>query len=182
MDQVEERETQIIKEFDYSNAVPEIEIISFLIQYCESYYNQLIKLCEEDEEKNVKLKSEYKNFQYKKVYNTGFEINIKEKGKSFTSMTFKNYNTFIECYNTGHLNNIDSLVINLNLSFKRGKEFSLIEHENIFKISIKPYDIVFTRKSNFADPNMEQIENIINEIMKKFRVQNTIFCNRQQNI
>ena len=70
MDQVEEREVEISREYDYSNSVPEVQFISFLAQYCDSYYKQLIKMCEEDEEKNVKLKSEYKNFQYKKSYNT----------------------------------------------------------------------------------------------------------------
>ena len=52
-------------------------------------------------------------------------------------------------------------------------------HENLFKITFKPYNIVFTRKSNYADQNMDQIENVINEILKKFRVQNTIFCTKQ---
>ena len=66
MDQLEEREVEISREFDYSNSVPETQSISFLAQYCDSYYKQLIKMCEEDEEKNAKLKSEYKNFQYKK--------------------------------------------------------------------------------------------------------------------
>ena len=64
---VEEREVEISREFDYSNSVPETQSISFLAQYCDSYYKQLIKMCEEDEEKNAKLKSEYKNFQYKKI-------------------------------------------------------------------------------------------------------------------
>ena len=59
MDQVEEREVEISREFDYSNSVPETQTISFLAQYCASYYKQLIKMCEEDEAKNEKLKSEY---------------------------------------------------------------------------------------------------------------------------
>ena len=52
MDQVEEREVEISREFDYSNSVPEVQSISFLAQYCDSYYKQLMKMCEEDEEKN----------------------------------------------------------------------------------------------------------------------------------
>ena len=91
-------------------------------------------------------------------------------------------NTFMaseDSYNSGHLINVDSVVITLDLSFKRGKDMATKEHENLFKISFKPYNIVFTRKSNYADPNMDQIENVINEILKKFRVQNTIFCTKQ---
>ena len=52
MDQVEEREVEISREFDYSNSVPETQSISFLAQYCDSYYKQLIKMREKDEEKN----------------------------------------------------------------------------------------------------------------------------------
>ena len=36
MDQVEEREVEISREFDYSNSVPEVQTISFLAQYCDS--------------------------------------------------------------------------------------------------------------------------------------------------
>ena len=179
MDQVEEREVEISREFDYSNSVPETQTISFLAQYCDSYYKQLIKMCEEDEEKNAKLKSEYKNFQYKKSYNTKYEVAIKEKGNSFSNLSCKTYDSFVEAVNSGHLINVDSVVITLDLLFKRGKDMATKEHENLFKISFKPYNIVFTRKSNYADPNMDQIENVINEILKKFRVQNTIFCTKQ---
>lgn len=53
------------------------------------------------------------------------------------------------------------------------------EHENLFKISFNPYNIVFIRKSNYADSSMDNIENVINEILKKFSVQNTIFCTKK---
>ena len=179
MDQVEEKEIEISREYDYSNSVPEVQFISFLAQYCDSYYKQLIKMCEEDEEKNTKLKSEYRNFQYKKSFGSKFEVAIKEKGNSISNLSCKTYDSFVEAVNSGHLNNVESVVITLDLSFKRGKDMSTKEHENLFKISFKPYNIVFTRKSNYADSNMDQIENVINEILKKFKVQNTIFCTKQ---
>lgn len=178
MDQVEEREVEISREFDYSNSVPEIKYILFLAQYCDSYYKQLIKMCEEDEEKNAKLKSEYKNFQYKKSYNARYEVAIKEKGNSFSNLSCKTYESFVEVVNTGHLNNVESVIITLDLSFKRGMDKTMREHENLFKIAFKPYNIVFTHKSNYTDQNMDQIENIINEIMKKFKVQDSIFCTK----
>lgn len=95
MGQVEEREVEISRKFDYSNSVPEVQTISFLAQYCDSYYKQLMKMCEEDEEKNAKLKSEYKNFQYKKSYNTKYEVAIKEKGNSFSNLSCKTYDSFV---------------------------------------------------------------------------------------
>ena len=69
MDKAEEREAEIYREFDYSNSIPEIQVVSLLIQYCDFYYKQLIKLCKEDEEKNERLKYEYKNYLYKKSFN-----------------------------------------------------------------------------------------------------------------
>lgn len=178
MNQEEAREMEISHEFDYSNIVPEIQGVSFLVQYCESYYNQMIKMCEEDEEKNQKLKSEYKFYQYKKSYNAKFDVVIKEKNDNVSRLSCKTYESFIDAVNNKHLNNVESVVITLDLSFKRGKDLELSEHENIFKISFMPYNIIFTRKSNYEDENMDQIENIINEILKKFRVQNTIFCTK----
>ena len=34
------------------------------------------------------------------------------------------------------------------------------------------------RKSNYKDANMDQVEDTINEILKKFPVANTIFCTK----
>ncbi len=178
MDQIEEKEIEISKEFDYSNSVPEIELILFLAQYCESYYRQLVKMCEEDEERNSKLKYEYKDFQYKKSYNAKYEVAIREKGGSFPGLSCKTYESLVESTNAGHLNNVESVTITLDLSFRRGKDMNTKEHENLFRITFKPYDIVFIRKSNYVDQNMDEIENVINAIMKKFRKQNTIFCTK----
>lgn len=178
MEQKEENEIEISRKFDYSNSIPEIEFISYLVQYCDYYYKQLSRLFDEDEEKNTKLKSEYKFFYYKKSFNSKFEVAIREKGNSFSNLSCKTYDSFVEAINSGHLNNVESVIINLDLSFKRGKDMQTKEHENLFKISFKPYNIVFTRKSNYADSSMDQIENVINEILKRFRVQNTIFCSK----
>lgn len=176
MDQAEfDKEIQVSNEFDYSNIVAEVQSILYLVQYCEALYNQLLKLISVDEEKNAKLKSEFKNYEYKKTFGTKFEVLIKEKGNSFANLNCKSYQTFIEAVNSGHLKRVDSLIIELDLSYKRGKEFSLIECENNFKIAFKPYDIKFIRKSNHSETYMNQIEDNINEILKKFRIQDSIF-------
>lgn len=178
MDQLEEKEIEISREFDYSNSVPEVQNILFLAKYCYSYYVQLIKMCEEDEEKNRILKSEYKDFLYKKSFSSKYEVAIREKDV-FSSLACKTYDSLVEAANSGHLKNVESVVITLDLSFRRGKDMATKEHENLFKISFKPYNIVFIRKSNYADSSMDNIENVINEILKKFRVQNTIFCTKE---
>ena len=56
MVQVEERKVEIRREFNYSNSAAETRTISFLAQYCDSYYKQLIKMREKDEEK-MKIKN-----------------------------------------------------------------------------------------------------------------------------
>lgn len=178
MDQLEEKEIEISREYDYSNSVPEVQNILFLAKYCYSYYVQLIKMCEEDEEKNRILKSVYKDFLYKKSFSSKYEVAIREKDV-FSSLSCKTYDSLVEAANSGHLKNVESVVITLDLSFRRGRDMATKEHENLFKISFKPYNIVFIRKSNYADSSMDNIENVIHEILKKFRVQNTIFCTKE---
>ncbi len=177
MDQTE-REIEISNEFDYSNIVAEIQSISYLVQYCDALYNQLLKLMSIDEEKNEKLKYEFKNYEYKKTYDTKFEVTIRKKEYSLPNLNCKSYQSFIEAINSGHLKNIVSLTIELNLSYRRGKEMSLNEYQNNFKISFKPYDIKFIRKSNHNEIYMNQIENNINEILKMFKTQDSIFCTK----
>lgn len=178
MEESLEREIAISNEFDYSNIVPEIEAITYLVQYCETLYNQLMNLIKSEEEKNLKLKYEYKNYKYKKQFNTKFEVLVKERGNNFSNLNCKSFQSFVEATNNGHLKNVDTLTIELNLTYRRGQESSLKDYENLFKIIFKPYNIKFTRKSNHSEEDMNQIENNINEILKKFKVQNSIFCTK----
>lgn len=178
MEQNALKEVEISNVFDYSNMVVDVETISTLVKYCCSCYDQFMKMCENDEERNRKLKIEYQVFQYKKVYGTKFEVTIKEKGHLLSNLTCKTYDSYIETVNSGHLKNVEGVTITLDLSFKRGKYMDLNEHENVFTIVFNPYDITFTRKSNYDDPIMNQVENSFNELLKKFRVLNTIFCTK----
>ena len=67
------------------------------------------------------------------------------------------------------------------MDFYRGNGENTVEHENLFKMVFKPYEITFIRKSNFNDPSMDKIEEEINSIFKQFPVANSIFCNKQNN-
>lgn len=169
-------EVAINNENDYSNIVPTAENIAYLIQYCEQVYNQLLKLIEEDEAKNEKLKYELQNYSFKKTFGERFEVIV--IGKNYNTVNCKNYSSYLELYKSGQLNNLNSIEIYLELDYKTGTNDSLVSHENSFVIKFKPYEITFIRKSNFKDSNMEHIENTINEILKKFPVANTIFCTK----
>ncbi len=166
----------INNEFDYSNIVPTVDAVSYLVKYCEDILNQFLKLVEEDEEKNKQFKDEYKDYMYKKTYFQSLEIYIREK--SYNNITCKDYNTFISAVKDGNLKNVNSLEIKLHLNFERGKGHDLDKHENKFTIIFNPYDIKFARISNHNDDNMSRIENQINSILKQFPVANSIFCSK----
>lgn len=166
----------INNEYDYSNIIASIEGVTYLIQYCDNVYKQFLKLIEDDEKRNEPLKYEFQNYAYKKNFGNHFEIYIREK--SFNNITCKDFESFKTAVNNGDLKSINSLEIKLDLDYKKGKNANLINHENSFTIIFKPYEIIFARKSNFNEVNMNQIENDINEIMKKFPTVNSIFCTK----
>lgn len=170
-------EKVINNEYDYSNIVANIEHISYIVRYCDSIYSWFYQLILEDEQRNEKLKYEFKNYNYKKFYGNGFEVKIKQK-ESYSTISYENYNTFEESLKLGQFNNIDLLEIELNLDYKRGNNDSLKEHKNLFKISFKPYDIKFIRKSNHNEQNMNEIEENIKQMLNKFQKINTIFCTK----
>ena len=166
-------------EYDYSNILPTVDAITYLVQYCDEMNKQLTKLVEEDEEKNKQFKQEYKEYMYKKSYGQQLEVYIVEK--SYNNITCKDYSQFMSAVQGGKLNEIRSMNIKLCMDFYRGKGDNLEEYENSFIISFKPYEITFARKSNHNDQDMNQIEQQINDILKQFPVANCIFCNKQDN-
>ncbi len=168
-------EISINNRFDYSNIIPDVNNITYIIQYLDGLYNQFKKLVDEDEMKNEKLKYDYRNYNYKHHFISGLEIRVR---KEFNTITLKNFASYTETLKNNQVINIDSLDIELNLCYYRGKEGDLTEYRNTFTISFKPYEIVFTRASNQKVPEMDQIEKTINDMMKKFHVANTIFCSK----
>ena len=94
------KEEKIINpRYDYSNIIPNKEYVKVLTQYCFAVYNQLLKMFDEDQKKNERLKSEYKNFEYLKHFSTGIEISVKERAKEGqyigSSFDFKDYKSFV---------------------------------------------------------------------------------------
>ena len=166
--------------YDYSNIIPNKEYVKVLTQYCFAVYNQLLKMFDEDQKKNERLKSEYKNFEYLKHYSTGIEISVKERAKEGqyigSSYDFNDYKSFIDYIDRKPT--LTSLKIELNLSFKRGGEYNNTEYTNVFIISFEPYNIIFSRKSNHEDKNMDQIEQYIKSVLDKFSTVDTIFYSK----
>ena len=159
------KESIINNEYDYSNILPVVDYVAYLVQYCDQVYNQLIKLQQEDEEKNKQFKSEYREYNFKKKYSQGLEIYIKEKNYH-NNITCKDYNTFKTAIDDGNLKNVSGVDIKLNMDFERGREGNFESHENNFVIIFKPYEITFSRKSNYNDVNINPVANCI-------------FCNKE---
>ena len=72
-------------EQDYSNIVPKVDSIAYLVQYCDNIYKHFLTLLEEDKKRNESLKFEFKNYQYKKSYRETFEVYIIKKDYNYIS-------------------------------------------------------------------------------------------------
>lgn len=163
-------------EYDYSNIVPRIEAITYLVQYCENIYKQFLTLIEEDKKRNESLKFEFRNYHYKRSYREKFEVYIREKNYNYISC--KDFTMFQNVIDQGNLNNVNSLEIRLCLDYKKGREGNLVSFENSFIVSFKPYRITFDRKANHNEEQMTKIEENIKNILDQFSVVNTIFCTK----
>lgn len=166
----------INNEFDYSNCLPTAECVSYLVKYMYEVYENLLNMMNQDEEKNKQFKREYKEWSYKKTYGDRFEVYIRER--TYNNIICKDYSTFISAIEDGNLKNVIGLSIRLDLDFRRGKGEDLTDFENSYSVIFEPFSIIFARKSNNKDSNMNQIENNIKLILDKFPTCNTIFCTK----
>ncbi|MDY5874251.1 MAG: hypothetical protein SPK36_05650 [Bacilli bacterium] len=173
----EENKKNIVNnEYDYSNILPTIDNITYLVAFCDNIYNQFLKLIEADEEKNKPFKEEYKEYNFKKAYSNSFTAKIRMQ--PYNIIECKDIEDFKSAIKNDNLKHVAGLNIEMNLDFKRGIGDNLITHENSFIISFNPYDIKFKRKSNYSDINMTKIEDNIKAILNKFSVANCIFCDK----
>ena len=61
----EENKISIVNnEYDYSNIIPVIDNVTYLVAFCDSIYNNFLKLIANDEEKNKPFKEEYKEYNF----------------------------------------------------------------------------------------------------------------------
>lgn len=171
----------INNEYDYSNIIPLIDYITYLVRYCDDTLKQLKRLFAEDEERNKALKYEYKDYTFKACYGDRCEVYI--SGKDYNGIiTCKDLESFNSAVSNGNLNNISKLKIVLDLDYERGSKGNMEKHENSFSIIFEPYNIKFKRSSNFKDDMMDMVENDINNMLRKFPVMNTIFCTKVNSI
>lgn len=65
------------------------------------------------------------------------------------------------------------------MGYRTGTNANLIEHTNEMYINFKPYDIYFTRKSNFKEYTVDQVEKNINKLLQEFPAVDTIFATKE---
>lgn len=167
-------ELQVINnEYQYKDLLPTKDAVDYLVNYLDSLFKSFTAICDEEEEKNKRLKEEFREYNYKKYYATTFKVYIVEK--TYHNIECTSYEEFRSAEDDNNLKEVDRLELKLNLSYKRGKGNNLEECTNEFIIIFKPYDTKFARKSNHKDVNMDNTEKNILDILDKFPKLNTIF-------
>lgn len=94
-----------------------------------------------DEEKNCQFREEYRNYEYRKDFNSGFYVFIREKNSQNISCDDKE--DFIAAIEDGNLKQVSSISIRLELHFSKGNSYRLESHKNVFLIAFEPYSIRF---------------------------------------
>lgn len=163
----------INKEYKNDKIVPVTEYISYLAKYLYDEYIEYIRLMDEDEERNKQFKIEYKDYKYKKIYSTSYEIKLKKK--DFKSITCNSFELLESAIKNGEMVNLASLTIILKIDYSRGTIKDKEEFENSFSIEFKPFETTFDRKSNTNDEKMNNIEKNIKNILDHFPQINSIF-------
>lgn len=160
-------------EYLYPNVLVVREYVENLAGFCYKAYRALSKKVTEEEEKNEPLKYEHREYDYKKSYGMRFKIYIWTNNSG--SLEYDSDDALRTAAANGRLNDVSSLKIEMDLDFGRGKEGAIEEHKNEFVISFRPYDIKFVRNSNYNDPEMDDLEKQIVNLMEDFPATKTIF-------
>ena len=163
----------ITKEYKNNKIVPVIDYISYLAKYLYGEYQEYIKLMDEDEERNKQFKYEYKEYNYKKIYSTRYEIIIKKH--DYKRLNCDSFELFETAIKNGEFTNIEELIIELIIDYNRGKYGNYDEYNNSFIIKFKPFETTFDRKSNYNDDRMNNIEINIRNILEHFPQVDSIF-------
>ncbi len=169
------KEEIIINDFDYSNIVPVIDGVNYLVQYLYSCYMDYLGLLEEGKRRNESLSYEYRNYDYKDSFSK-FRVSITKKDNGMINCN--NYEQYLNLVQSEKTMRLKEVEISITMNYERGQGRNTITCKNSFVVKFAPYDITFQRKSNYKDEYMDKIENFTNEILNKFNRVNTIFCSK----
>jgi hypothetical protein len=169
-------EKTINNKYDYSNAIVGNEQFMYIVNYFENIMKNFSDILDKEEEKNSTLKYDYKHYDYKRTFSTGFKINLRNDKVGYKD--YSDINVFKEDFNNKLLTNLENVSLVLDLTFQRGIGTNLPYYTNKFKVEFRPYEIVFSRESDHNVMIMNQIENNIKSMLDQLPVVNTIFCSK----
>ena len=172
---------EIIKtQEDFSSSIVTAEAVLNIAYALEEEYQKMMKLFEEEETQNKKLKPEYQEYKYKKGFTRlsfVFYYNDKHSREEVDS-----YETMYKLYQKGKLENVSNIlmVCNLDYSSMKGKILqSRKRFENKIEIIFKPYDIKLIKTTNTKEPLIDNIFKRLVDEMRKMKVENTVFCSNK---
>ena len=172
---------EIIKtQEDFSSSIVTAEAVLNIAYALEEEYQKMMKLFEEEETQNKKLKPEYQEYKYKKGFTRlsfVFYYNDKHSREEVDS-----YETMYKLYQKGKLENVSNIlmVCNLDYSSMKGKSLqSRKRFENKIEIIFKPYDIKLIKTTNTKEPLIDNIFKRLVDEMRKMKVENTVFCSNK---
>ncbi len=162
---------------DFSSSIVTAEAVLNIAYVLEEEFQNMMKLFEEEEVQNKKLKPEYQEYKYKKGFTRlsfVFYYNDKHSREEVDS-----YETMYKLYQKGKLENVSNIIMvcNLDYSSMKGKSMQGRKRfENKIEIIFKPYDIKLIKTSNTREPLIDNIYKRLIEEMRKMKVENTVFC------
>ena len=146
----------------------------WMCKYLDAKYRELEALVAQDEVKNQDLKYEYREYSHKKAYSAGYTIYLYSKTQRSVPAAHS-YAELEQMKNSGLLKQLRRMTIEVNYDYGVGKDNQINDYHNEFKLSFEPYEIVFTRVSDYDNETINEIEETVKRKMNEFLYYETIF-------
>lgn len=167
------RRNSIKEKKQYTSLLAVREYVVDLAKSCFATYDTLQKRMDEEAEKNEPLKYEFRTYRYHKHFATGCSVSV--SGDNYRSNSYESFEDFQNTINNGHAQGVASLTIELNLSYRSGKEGELVDHEHEFKIKFEPAETTLSYEANMEEPEMRAIHAQLQKKLDDFPSTFTIF-------
>lgn len=165
------RPASIKDEKEFTNLLAVREYVDDLVKYCFGMFDSFSKTVQEDEAKNEPLKFELREYQFRKSYSQECSVHVRNNGIN----DYKTYDAFNMALNSGHIQGCDGLNLFLDMSFRRGKDGALEEHNHKFTVKFNPDGSSFSYEANYDDPTMNGIRDKLIAKLEAFPATTTIF-------
>ena len=160
--------------YDFVDLLPVREYVENLVKVCGAFYEDFERKVVMDEEKNKKLSSEYREYEYGGLYGTQFVIWLYYNGR-YDGVKIERAADFSELVARGELNDVSNLRLEITVNFRRGVGNEAQEHRHSYKIVFQALKNNFTYAANCDDEEMQLMEKKILGLLEDFPAVKTIF-------